>query len=134
MNAYIDCQENLWTAVRATGESWERIIFLKEIIHPLFYINSEMLLSDPNHPANLYGRANDLEGNAIRMYNKVKELIGDNVADYAALLTKIFVDNDSDDDGVSLSSYTAALIHKYMEYIATLNNDVNANHNSNDSE
>jgi hypothetical protein len=122
MNVFIDSQENLWAAVRATGESWERIVYLKQIIHPLFYVNSDLPLSDPNHPGNLYGKANELGGNATRLHNKIREIIAENIADYSSLLDKLF-ENDSDsdsDDGVSLSSYTANLIYRYMAYIATL--------------
>ena len=127
MNAYIDCQENLWEAVHATGEPWERIVYLKQIIHPLFYINSDLPLSDPNHPGNLYGRANDLDRNAIRLHDKIREIIGENIGEYSALLTKMFNSDDSDSDsetGIALSFYMANLIHRYMDYIAILNNGV----------
>ena len=122
MNAYIDCQENLWTAVAATGESWDRIVNLKQIIHPLFDQNADLPLSDPNHPGNLYGRTDDLGGNVSRMYNKVREILDANVGDYSVLLNKLFVDDyDSDsEDGVFLVYYTTSLISRYMEYIATL--------------
>jgi hypothetical protein len=122
MNVFIDSQESLWAAVRASGEPWERIVYLKQIIHPLFYINSDLPLSDPNHPGNLYGKANELSGNATRLHNKIREIIGENIAEYSSLLDKLFENNaDSDsDDEVQLSSYTANLIHRYMEYIATL--------------
>lgn len=122
MNVFIDSQESLWVAVRATGEPWERIVYLKQIIHPLFYINSDLPLSDPNHPGNLYGKANELSGNATRLHNKIREIIAENIAEYSSLLDKLFendADSDSDDE-VQLSSYTANLIHRYMEYIATL--------------
>ena len=128
MNAYIDCQENLWAAVAATGESWQRIVHLKQIIHPLFDQNAYLPLSDPSHPGNLYGKANDLEGNVSRMYNKVREILGANLADYSELLKKIFTEDlDSDsEDGVSLVYYTASLINQYMAYIAMLNDSSDA--------
>lgn len=121
MNAYIDCQENLWTAVAATGESWDRIINLKQIIHPLFDQNADSPLSDPNHPGNLYGKANDLEGNVSRMYNKVREILDANVGDYSELLKKIFTENSDSEENIPLVYYMVTLINKYMAYIAMLN-------------
>jgi hypothetical protein len=128
MNAYIDCQENLWAAVAATGESWQRILQLKQIIHPLFDKNADLPLSDPNHPGNLYGKANDLEGNVTRMYTKVREILDANLGDYSELLKKIFTeDSDSDsENGVSLIYYTVSLINQYMAYIAMLNGNSDA--------
>jgi len=139
MNAYITCQEELWEAAANLGESWERIVYLKNVIHPLLYNPMNLSLSDEQHPANLYGLAGDLEGNISRMYEKTKDIVSNdgNYNEYSNFLQKLFTIDDSDSDDElegSMFYYMAAFITKYMEYIATLHNEGQANGNNSDSD
>ena len=117
MNAYLSSLEDLWDVAANLGESWERIAHVKRILHPLLYENADVSPSHPDHPGHLYGRASDLEGNIARMYEVVRDRIG-NCVEYASFLERLFVRTNSDDD--ALHYYMVAFIHKYMDYVAQL--------------
>jgi len=139
MNAYITSQEELWEAAANLGESWERIVYLKNVIHPLLFNPMQLPLSDQQHPGNQYGLANDLEGNISRMYEKTKDIVSNdgNYNEYSNFLQKLFThdDSDSDDDMEgSMLYFMAVFITKYMEYVATLHNEGQADVNNSDSD
>ena len=125
MNAYITSLDEVWDVAANLGEPWERIVYMKNVIYSIINQNMDLPLSDPAHPGNLYGRANDLEGNVTRMYEKARNIVTNdcNLDDCSSFLQKLFIAGNVElNNGleVSLFSYMALFLTKYMEYVLTL--------------
>lgn len=95
MNRFLSAQEDLQDALAAV-ESRELATRLTMKMYPLFYIHNEMSYTDPNHPFTRFAVNHDREGNRLRLFQAVQDMLDVSENELQPLVDMMFEAHGSD--------------------------------------
>lgn len=89
MNRFLSATEDLQDTL-AGVESREHASRLTQKLYPLFYLPNEFGHNDPNHPFTRFAARHDREGNRLRLFQAVHDLIDEENDDLQTLVIMMF--------------------------------------------
>jgi hypothetical protein len=128
MNRFLTAQEALQDAL-AGIESRELAARLTMKIYPLFYISNDLSTNDPNHPFTRFATPDDREGNRLRLFQAVQDLLGDNDNALQPLVDMMF-----ETPGTEPYTKVNAVLSRFLVYADNMRNNSSDEDDSDNSD